>query len=325
MSKHNRLIELLTASQTFVSGEKISEELGISRTAVWKQIKKLETLGYEIEALTKQGYRLNYIPSPFAVQQLETALAKHRFGHTIYYYKDISSTQTVARELAEQGAAEGVTVLAEQQLSGKGRMGRSWHSPYGKGIWMSIVLRPLTPIQFAPQLTLITAVALTKALRQVTGIEVGIKWPNDVLYRGKKLCGILLESVAEEQRLKYVIAGIGISVNLSEQDYDNELLQKASSLRIECGKALSREEIVQTFMLEWEKLFHMYEQEGFQPIAKQWESYAVSLGKKMSFTTSQEQFDAVPIALSDNGAIVVKKNDGSVEEIYSAEMGEIKR
>lgn len=325
MNKQERLIQLLTASGEFISGEKISEELGISRTAVWKHMKKLEALGYEIEAVTKQGYRLLYAPAPFAAKRVEQSLAGHRLGHTIHYYNDVSSTQLLARELAEQGAAEGTMVLAEQQLSGKGRMGRNWYSPYGKGVWMSIVLRPLTPIQLAPQLTLLTAVALTRAIRNVTTLDVGIKWPNDILYRGKKLCGILLESAAEEQRLKYVIAGIGISVNLAEQDYDEQLLSKATSLRIECGEPQQREEIVQAFMLEWEQLFARYEREGFQPIAELWEKYALSLGQRISITTPQEQFIATPLRLTINGAIVVKMEDGSEREVYSAEMGEIKQ
>lgn len=325
MSKQERLIQLLTASEEFISGEKISEELGVSRTAVWKHVKKLEALGYEIEAVTKQGYRLIYAPAPFAAKEVEQLLAGHRFGHTVHYYNDVPSTQLVARELAEQGAVEGTVVLAEQQLSGKGRMGRNWHSPYGKGVWMSIVLRPLTPIQLAPQLTLLTAVALTRAIRNVTTLNVGIKWPNDILYRGKKMCGILLESAAEEQRLKYVIAGIGISVNLSEQDYDEQLLNKATSLRIECGEPQQRENLVQAFMLELESLFARYEREGFQPIAELWENYALSLGQRISITTPQEQFVAIPLRLTVNGAIVVKMEDGSEREVYSAEMGEIKQ
>jgi len=325
MNNHERLIELLSNYDGFVSGEKISEELGISRTAVWKQIKKLEALGYEIEAVTKHGYRLLYAPTAFDVETVQNNLAHHRFGHRIHYCKAVDSTQFAVRELAEQGGQEGIVVLAEQQLSGKGRMGRVWHSPYGKGIWMSIILRPLTPIQLAPQLTLLTAVALTQAIRKVTGLEVGIKWPNDILYNGKKLCGILLESVAEEQRLKYVIAGIGISANLSAQDYDEELLHKATSLRIECGQPVRREQLVEAFMIEWETLFQQYEQEGFTPIAALWERYALSIGQRMLITTAQEQFIAIPLSLTNNGSILVELEDGSQREIYSADMGEVKQ
>lgn len=325
MSNHERLVELLNSSEDFVSGEKISEVLGISRTAVWKQIKKLEALGYEFEAVTKQGYRLLFVPQPIQAINVQQSLVKHRFGHTIEYHHAVTSTQHLARELAEKGAPEGTVVLAEQQLQGKGRLGRPWHSPYGKGVWMSTILRPLTPIQLAPQLTLLTAVALTEAIRAITSLEVGIKWPNDILYKGKKLCGILLESVAEDQRLKYVIAGTGIDVNLSEKDYDEELLTKATSLRIELGKSVDREKLIQAFMLRWEALFQQYESEGFEPIAKLWESYAISLGQSILITTSQESYYAIPLKLTERGSIIVELEDGEQREIFSAEMGEVKQ
>lgn len=325
MSNHERLVQLLAASDDFVSGEKISEELGISRTAVWKQIKKLEAAGYEFEAVTKQGYRLLFAPQPIAAAAVQQTLSKQRFGHTIQYHQAVSSTQLLARELAEEGAAEGTVVLAEQQLKGKGRLGRPWHSPYGKGVWMSTILRPATPIQLAPQLTLLTAVALTEAIRQTTALEVGIKWPNDILYKGKKLCGILLESVAEEQRLKYVIAGTGIDVNLSEHDYDEELLNKATSLRIELGKPVDRQQLIETFMIRWGVLFEQYEAEGFESIAQLWESYALSLGQRIWITTAQESYYATPLKLTERGSIIVKLDDGEEREIFSAEMGEVKQ
>lgn len=325
MSNHERLVQLLASSDDFVSGEKISEVLGISRTAVWKQIKKLETLGYEFEAVTKQGYRLLYAPQLIQAQAIEKTLGKHRFGHTIHYHQAVSSTQLLARELAEEGAIEGTVIVAEQQVKGKGRLGRLWHSPYGKGVWMSTILRPDTPIQLAPQLTLLTAVALTEAIRQTTALEVGIKWPNDILYKGKKLCGILLESVAEDQRLKYVIAGTGIDVNLSESDYDEELLSKATSLRIELGKPVDREKLIEAFMIRWEQLFRQYEQEGFEVIAQLWGSYALSLGQRIRITTAQESYYAIPLKLTERGSIIVKLDDGEEREIFSAEMGEVKQ
>lgn len=325
MSNNERLVQLLASSHDFISGEKISEELGISRTAVWKQIKKLEALGYELEAVTKQGYRLLYAPQPIDAAKVEKGLKGHRFGHTIHYHQAVASTQPLAKELAEQGAAEGTVVLAEQQLQGKGRLGRIWHSPYGKGVWMSIVLRPATPIQLAPQLTLLTAVALAEAIRSTTELNVGIKWPNDILHKGKKLCGILLESAAEEQRLKYVIAGIGIDVNLGENDYENELRNKATSLRIEKGAPVDREQLIEAFMMKWERLSDLYDQQGFEPIAQLWESYTISLGQRTLITTAQEQFYAVPLKLTERGSIVVKLDDGEEREIFSAEMGEVKQ
>lgn len=316
---------LLEQKEDYVSGEKISEKLGISRTAVWKAIKKLEAIGYEFEAVTKLGYRLKFIPESLDFMELQERLSKHRFGHQIHYYNEVESTQIVAKQLAEDGATEGTVVLAEQQNNGKGRLGRHWHSPAGKGVWMSIVLKPTIPIQLAPQLTLLTAVALCKAIRKLTSLDVGIKWPNDLLINGLKISGILLESTAEDQMLKYVIAGIGIDVNLSEEDYDESLKERATSLRIQSGKVLSRSELIYVFLTEWEQLMELYEREGFDPIAQQWESLAISFGKKVQLTTPQGQFIGIPLKLTSSGSIVVQLEDGTEKEIYSADMGEVRQ
>jgi len=314
---------LLNHPEQYVSGEMISQQLGISRTAVWKQIKKLEALGYEIEAVTKLGYRLIYEPVAIDHDMLQHHFQGKRFGSIIHHYDAIDSTQIVAKQLAEDGADEGTVVIAEQQNKGKGRLGRHWHSPYGKGIWMSVVLRPQIPIQLAPQLTLLTAVALCRAIRSYSGLEIGIKWPNDLLYQGKKISGILLESSAEDQMLKYVIAGIGIDANLSAQDYDEQLQLKATSLRLIMGKVIDRTELIQLFLSEWETLMAIYEQDGFRTIANLWEANAISIGHKVSLTTPTETFMGTPLRLTDAGSIVVQLEDGTEKEIYSAEMGEV--
>lgn len=323
--KHLSLLSLLLEQKDdFVSGEKISEKLGISRTAVWKGIKKLEAIGYEFEAVTKLGYRLKFTPEFIDYKKLEEKLSDHRFGHHIHYFKEVESTQIVAKQLAEEGAIEGTVVLAEQQNNGKGRLGRHWHSPAGKGIWMSIILQPTIPIQLAPQLTLLTAVALCKAIRNLTSLDVGIKWPNDLLINGLKISGILLESTAEDQLLKYIIAGIGIDVNLSEDDYDESLKERATSLRIQSGKVLSRSELIYLFLTEWEKLMDVYERDGFDPIAQMWESLAISIGKKVQLTTPQGQFIGTPLKLTASGSIVVQLEDGTEKEVFSADMGEVR-
>jgi len=324
MTQSPLLQMLLENPQQYVSGEMISQQLGISRTAVWKQIKKLEVLGYEIEAVTKLGYRLLYYPVAIDHQKLQQKFQGHRLGATIHHYDVVDSTQIIAKQLAEDGASEGTVVLAEQQVKGKGRLGRHWHSPYGKGIWMSVVLRPQIPIQLAPQLTLLTAVALCRAIRNYSGLEIGIKWPNDLLYEGRKISGILLESSAEDQMLKYVIAGIGIDANLSAHDYDEQLQHKATSLRLLMEKEVDRTELIQLFLTEWEVLMEIYEQNGFRDIASLWEANAISLGQKLSLTTPTETFIGTPLRLTDAGSIVVQLEDGSEKEIYSAEMGEVR-
>ncbi|RJE90075.1 biotin--[acetyl-CoA-carboxylase] ligase [Paenibacillus sp. 1011MAR3C5] len=320
---HDHLLELLKRHpDQFVSGAMMSQELKVSRTAVWKQIRKLEAAGYEIEASTKLGYRLVYSPDELSKEMLAGMRTAARFGQVVHYYEQVKSTQDSARELAESGAPEGTLVLAEEQTGGRGRMGRGWVSPQGKGIWMSMVMQPHVPIHCAPQLTLLTAVALCRSLRRMTGLPIGIKWPNDLLIRGKKISGILLESAAEDERLKYIVAGVGISVNLSEGDYPEELLAKATSLRIEAGQPFNRSEIVTQFLQEWETLYDLFLQEGFSAIAALWESLSVSIGQKVRLITPQGELEGTPVGLEESGAIRIERADGSLVAIFSAEMGE---
>ncbi|NIK67751.1 biotin--[acetyl-CoA-carboxylase] ligase [Paenibacillus sp. BK720] len=320
----NRLLELFEQNPgEYVSGEMISHELGVSRTAVWKQIKKLESLGYVFEASRRLGYKLLSSPDTLSVPKLISELRSKVFGSSIEWHETVDSTQNLAQKLAEEGAPEGTLVIAEQQHNGRGRMGRGWVSPQGKGIWMSMVLRPSVPIHFAPQLTLLTAVALCRSLRRLTALPIGIKWPNDLLIEGKKISGILLESTAEEERLRYVIAGIGISVNLEKTDYPEEMLEKVTSLRIaNGGDGFDRVTVITDFLQEWEQLYFLYLDKGFAPVITLWEALSVSLNKPARLITPQGTIDGVPIGLDASGALTVRKEDGSTVVVFSAEMGE---
>lgn len=320
---NNELLELFEGhAGQYVSGELISQQLNVSRTAVWKKIKKLEAEGYQFEASRKLGYRLLSAPDKLPVDELIQKQQSHIFGRAIHWFEDVESTQDIAKKLAEEGAPEGTLVIAEQQLSGRGRMGRGWISPKGKGIWMSLIMRPLVPVHFAPQLTLLTAVALCRSLRRITSLPIGIKWPNDLLIEGKKISGILLESAAEDERLCYVIAGTGISVNLEEADYTAEVLERATSLRVASGTKWERSDIITDFLQEWEQLYFLYQEEGFAPIITLWEALSVSLHKPAILTTPQGVIEGTPIGLDPSGAITVRKNDGSTIVVFSAEMGE---
>ncbi|MGO4544929.1 biotin--[acetyl-CoA-carboxylase] ligase [Paenibacillus sp. 2TAB23] len=306
----------------YVSGEVISQELGVSRTAIWKQIRKLEGAGYQFEASRRLGYRLLSVPEQLSVEGLTSRLEAKTFGKTLHWFDTVESTQNLARAAAEEGAEEGTLFIAEQQVSGRGRMGRGWVSPRGKGVWMSMVLRPSVPIHFAPQLTLLTAVALCRSLKRLTSLPIGIKWPNDLLIDGKKISGILLESAAEDERLRYVIAGIGISVNLEQLDYPSELLDKATSLRISSGTKWDREAVIADFLKEWEQLYYLYQEQGFGLIITLWEALSVSLGKSVRLITPQGDIVGVPVGLDDSGAIRIKLADGTIKPVFSAEMGE---
>jgi BirA family biotin operon repressor/biotin-[acetyl-CoA-carboxylase] ligase len=313
-----RLLALFEeAGGVFLSGEELSGKLGISRTAVWKQIERLRRQGYRFEAVPRRGYRLIARPEKLDVARILRTLQTEWLGRSIKYLEQVDSTNTLAHQLVAKGEAQGTLIVAEEQLSGRGRMGRSWHSPAGKGIWMSFILRPDIPLLFTPQLTLLTAVAVCRAIRAVGSAEAGIKWPNDILIGGRKVCGILLETSAEEDRLLHVVAGIGVSVNLTEDDYPPELRSIATSLLIETGRRVSREELLCRILQEWESLFSLYRAEGFSPVRTLWETLSVTLHRPVRSVTPQGVIEGTALALDESGALIVQTADGQLHKLYS--------
>ncbi|RED58726.1 biotin--[acetyl-CoA-carboxylase] ligase [Cohnella phaseoli] len=322
MSKISLLGFLEERAGQYVSGEEISRELNVSRTAVWKQVRKLEAEGYRIEAVPRLGYRLTAKPSRLTLQELLPKLRTTSFGRRLTLLDVTDSTQNELRKLAEQGAPEGTLVIAEQQTNGRGRMGRSWVSPAGKGIWMSLLLRPPVPLPLAPQLTLLAAVALSRAIaQQLPMLEIGIKWPNDLLVGGKKISGILLESAAEDERLSYVVVGLGISANLDVEDYPEGLMDKAISLKIASGATVDRSELIAAVLEQFEQLYKLYLEQGFAPIRTLWEARSVTLGKQTELYTPQGTVVGLPRGLDDMGGLRVELPDGSTRTVYSAEVG----
>ncbi|GIO30907.1 MULTISPECIES: biotin--[acetyl-CoA-carboxylase] ligase [Paenibacillus] len=321
MSEKLTLLDLLLANpQKFLSGEEISRRLSVSRTAVWKQINKLREAGYEFEAVPNKGYRIVNQPERIDPSALKKTLKTKTFGLKLDVLETSVSTQEEARELAEAGAPEGTLVVAEEQTGGKGRMGRKWFSPKGKGIWMSLVLKPAQPLHYMPQLTLLTGVAVCRAVRRVTGVMAGLKWPNDLLVDGRKICGILLESAAEDEYVRYCIAGIGISANLDAEDYPDELKPVATSLKIEAGEAIDRVQLIAAVMEEFEALYDLYRQEGFAPIALLWEALSVTLGKQVTVYTAAGPVTGHAKKLDHSGALTIVTEDGRELPVFSGDV-----
>ncbi|ANE47940.1 biotin [Paenibacillus swuensis] len=306
--------------EEFVSGEYISERMHCSRTAVWKHIRKLKAQGYEFEAIPRLGYRLKSAPPKLNMQTLLTDLNTRVLGKQIKLLDVVDSTQRVAHEWVKEGAPEGAMVIAEGQTAGRGRMGRTWHSPQGKGVWMSLVLKPSVPLHLTPQLTLLSAVALCRAIKAVAPVDAGIKWPNDILIGGRKVAGILLESSAEDERLQYVVAGIGVSVNLTSTDYPQELREIATSLRIAGGETVDRAVLIRTFLQQLEYLYELYTEEGFAPIKSLWEALNVTLGHPVSISGATGVVEGVAMEIDDLGALLIKDNSGKRVKVYSGDV-----
>ncbi|PQP82002.1 biotin--[acetyl-CoA-carboxylase] ligase [Paenibacillus sp. PCH8] len=321
MTKHEELLHmLLNADGQFVSGEEISRNLSISRTAVWKHVNKLREMGYEFEAVSRKGYRLVTKPDSIDATALQLALNTTVFGRKAVLLASTSSTQGDVLKLAEQGQGEGAVVIAEEQTVGRGRFGRKWFSPAGKGIWMSVLLRPDLPLQNTPQLTLLTGVAVCRAVRACTGADAGIKWPNDLLIDGRKVCGILLESTVEDHQVRYCIAGIGVDVNFDPGDYPEELSTIATSLKMETGQTVDRTKLAAAILTELEQLYYLYQNEGFGVISALWEALSVSINREITVTNHQGTIEGLAIGLDPSGALVVEKHSGEYVLVISGEI-----
>ncbi|UHA72992.1 biotin--[acetyl-CoA-carboxylase] ligase [Paenibacillus sp. 481] len=317
----DRLLELLAQHPNeYVSGEQLSQHLSISRTAVWKQINRLRAKGYEFDAVPKLGYRLLQQPTRLDEKLLLSKLRTTSFGRQLRILWKTESTQNEATAWLLSGAKEGAVVIAEEQTGGRGRRGRNWHSPAGKGIWMSVVLQPSMPLQFTPHLTLLTAVAICRAIKKMHPVEVGIKWPNDLLVNERKVCGILLESQAEDERLLSVIAGIGISANLSADDYPPELREIATSLSEVTGHGWDRAQLIAELLFEFEQLYHLYEEQGFGPIRSLWEAQSITIGRMVSVDTPHGVVTGIAQSLDESGALVLLGQDGCYRKVFSGDV-----
>ncbi|GIN21073.1 MAG TPA: biotin--[acetyl-CoA-carboxylase] ligase [Bacillus bacterium] len=316
-----QLIEALSdAEGEFLSGQALAEIIGCSRTAIWKHIEELRKDGFVLEAVRNKGYRIVSTPEEMTENDILYGLETERFGRNIHYYESLGSTQKAAHQLAHDGAPEGTLVIAEEQTSGRGRLGREWHSLSGKGIWMSLIVKPDLPPQKAPQFTLISAVAVARAVEEITGITPEIKWPNDVLIRGKKVVGILTELQAESDKISSLIIGIGMNANHGQEDFPEHVAHTATSLFIEKGEKISRAALIQCFLKYFERYYSIYISDGFKPIRLLWESYAISIGKRIRATTVSGVITGRAIGITDEGVLKIEDDEGIIHHIYSADI-----
>ncbi|WP_066312945.1 biotin--[acetyl-CoA-carboxylase] ligase [Bacillus sp. FJAT-29814] len=316
-----KLLDAFTNSQdSYLSGQYIAELIGCSRTAVWKHIEELRKEGFELEAVRKKGYRIIKTPEKITADEIRLGLETSFIGRNIHYEETVDSTQKIAHGLASEGVPEGTVVLAEEQLLGKGRMNRKWHSPKFTGVWMSLILRPNIPLTRSPQLTLLTAVAIVQAIEEVTELKPEIKWPNDILIQGKKITGILTELQAEADRIHSIIIGIGINVNQQGVDFPEELRETATSLFIEAGGIISRAGLIRSIFKHFEKLYMLYLEQGFLPVKLLWESYAVSIGKNLKARTLTDVIEGKALGITDDGVLKIEDQTGTIHHVYSADI-----
>lgn len=299
--------ELLTAlreAEDYVSGQDLCEKFGVSRTAVWKGINQLKEAGYEIEAVQNRGYRLVATPDVLSVDELKSIRRTEWVGQEIFCYPVVDSTNTRAKQLAEDGYPSGTLVVAEQQDAGRGRRGRSWESPKGSGIFMTLMLKPEIRPDNASMLTLVAALAVSAAIRKQTGRPAGIKWPNDIVMNGKKICGILTEMSAQFDYVNHIVIGIGINVH--NEAFPEEIAHMATSLLLETGEHYNRAALVEKI---WEQFEHYYgiflETEDLGGLVKEYDANLVNRHQIVKVQDPREPFEGKAMGITPRGELIV--------------------
>jgi BirA family biotin operon repressor/biotin-[acetyl-CoA-carboxylase] ligase len=315
------ILQLLRENpSSFLSGEEISRRRGVSRTAVWKRIEHLRTLGYEIEASTRTGYRLIRSPDLLTPSEVRPLLRTKWMGRTIHHFHLIDSTNSKAYELALEGAKEGDVVIAESQKKGRGRLGRQWFSPLFSNLYLSVILRPQIPPYQASLITLMAAVATADAIQKFSGLEPLIKWPNDILLRAKKVAGLLNEIHSEMDRIHFVILGIGVNLNTDRKMFSKEIREGATSLKIEMGQAISRNAFLQGLLQELEKWYEIFLKEGALPVLKAWREQSQIKGRPVKVTSFGETLVGVAIDVDSDGALILETEQGERKRVVAGDV-----
>ena len=321
MTTDAKILSGLRANPDGVSGTQLAEQLAISRAAVWARIEELRRVGFAIEAGPHFGYRLVAEPDTLLADDLLSRLGPTQIiGRDIQVFEQTTSTNDVAEKLARDGVREGVVVFAEAQTKGRGRLGRPWMSPTRKGLWFSVLLRPDLQPQEATQLTVISATALRRAIRTITGLAAEIKWPNDLLLGGKKTAGILTELSAELDRVRHVIIGIGVDVNLDAAGYPPELRKLATSLKLAGGAEISRAELAVEILRELDSDYARMRAGDFSDIADEWEAACVTIGRNVTVHAGDRQFRGRAEALDDDGALLIRTEHGHLERVIGGDV-----
>ena len=314
-----KILRQLRTTNEYVSGQMLCDELGVSRTAVWKAINQLKEEGYTIEAVQNKGYKITGYPDILTAEEIESQLNPGDTVKKVVYAPEIDSTNNEVRRMAEQGAPEGTLVVAENQTAGKGRRGRRWDSPKGSGIWYSFLLRPEFAPEHASMLTLLAAMAVQNSVKEVTGLDGLIKWPNDIVVNGKKVCGILTEMSTEEDAIRYVVVGIGINANTT--DFPEEIRATATSLALELGHPVCRAAVINGVMCAFEEYYGRYRETLDMSLLKElYNQKLVNAEREVKVLAPGGDYTGISHGINDAGELIVELPDGSIREINSGEV-----
>lgn len=321
-----KILTILKNSEKHVSGQNLSNQLGVSRTAIWKVINQLKEEGYMIEAVPNKGYRIVAYPDIITAEEIKSILRTKEIGKEVLYYDMVDSTNTKAKQLAEQENTHGLLVIAEQQEMGKGRRGKNWNSQKGTGIWMSLIIKPKIKPVSASMLTLVAALAVTKAIRQMgeqeenrNNLEAKIKWPNDIVVNGKKVCGILTEMSSELDYINHVVIGIGINANIEK--FPDEINHMATSLLLEGKKHIKRSQLV-AFVLEAFEAYYIkfLKTENLETMITEYNQWLINYEEEVKIIEENVTYTGVAKGITPTGELIVILPDGTRKEVVSGEV-----
>lgn len=314
------ILKILRERKGYVSGQELCQMFQVSRTAIWKVMEQLKQQGYEIEAVRNKGYHLVREGEELSRMGIESRLKTKWMGKKILFLESTDSTNLQANLAGNQEEEEGVLVVAKEQLAGRGRRGRQWESPKEGGIYMSLLLKPKVPPNCASEITLLMALCVAESLQELTEKPVGIKWPNDIVMDGKKVCGILTEMTAQVDYIHHVVVGVGLNMNQTE--FSKELEERATSFLLETGIRVDRSGLITSLLERFEQVYEVFCREGgsLSGFREAYESRLVNVGKPVRVQDGKESFEGVALGISDGGELLVRMEDQKIRSVFAGEV-----
>jgi BirA family biotin operon repressor/biotin-[acetyl-CoA-carboxylase] ligase len=312
------ILKILLEGSGYISGQELSRSLQVSRTAIWKAIKQLESEGYIFEASTNKGYRLVSSPDVMTEAEVGHYLKTRYMGRRIVYLESVGSTNDEIKREAAAGAEEGLVIIAEEQYSGRGRKGRSWATSKGESIAASILLRPELSPEHAFSITPVLALSIVQGLEKEAGIKAGIKWPNDIVLDNKKLCGILTEMNAEMDRINFIVVGMGMNIN--QPSFPSDISDIATSLRVHSGEAFSRKKIIAGILNCFEENYETYKKDRLKPMIPLLKEYSVVIGKHIRLVSPDSVREGTAVDMDEQGGLIVRLDNGETIMVISGDV-----
>jgi BirA family transcriptional regulator, biotin operon repressor / biotin---[acetyl-CoA-carboxylase] ligase len=309
---------LKSAEGGYTSGEKLSNSLNISRTAIWKHVNSLRERGYEIDATPSLGYKLIKSPDLLLPEEVRFGLKTNNIGQVVHHFDQLGSTNEEAMRLANTGALEGTLVVSENQTRGRGRLGRRWTCPYGKGVLGSLILRPKIAPQEVSKITIAASIAIAETIRKVSDQPAMIKWPNDIMIGDKKVAGILIEMQAEMDMVRHLIIGFGINVNLEPADFTENGIRNATSMKMETNKTFIRKELLQDLLVALE-LRCAEAVQNYSGLLDKLRQLSMTLGKRIQVSSPDGTIEGQAVDVDENGFLIVRLDSGEQKRLNSGD------